>query len=70
MWKTDFEPLEDLQILTSHSNLIVIRTNKLLPALKFMQEIGWKLRELIPDDEWEMEFNILTYYKPKWQKQN
>jgi hypothetical protein len=65
MLKTDFEPLEDLEILTSLSNLMVVRTWKLLPALQFMQECGWKLWELTPDDEDWIEYNILTFYKKK-----
>jgi hypothetical protein len=29
---------------------------------------GWRLWELLPDDEWEFEFNILTFYKQKHEK--
>ena len=65
MLRTDFDPIEDLEILTSLSNLMVVRTQKLLPTLQFMQKCGWKLWELIPDDEWEFEYNVLTFYKPK-----
>lgn len=64
----NFNPMEDLEILTSHSNLMVIRTSNLLPTLTFMQQAGWHLQELIPDDELNecgdtKEFNILSYYK-------
>ena len=38
MLKTDFDPIDDIETLTSHSNLCVIRTAKLLPTLQFMQE--------------------------------
>ena len=65
MLKTEFDPMEDMQTLTSHSNLFVVRTAKLLPTLQFMQENWRKLWELIPDDENGVEYNILTYYKPK-----
>ena len=65
MSKTEFEPIDDIQMLASLSNLCVVRTAKLLPTLQFMQECGRKLWELIPDDERESEFNILTFYKPK-----
>ena len=64
MWKTDFDPME-IEIITSHSNLMVIRTCDLLPTLLFMQNAWRRLRELIPDDQWDIEFNILTYYKCK-----
>lgn len=51
MLKTDFDPMEDIQTLTSHSNLCVIRTCKLLPTLQFMQEHERRLWEIQPDDE-------------------
>ena len=52
MSKTDyqFDPIEDIQILTSLSNIYVVRTEKLLPTLFFMQKLGWKLWELQADD--------------------
>ena len=68
MLKTDFEPIDDIQMLVNHSNICVVRTAKLLPTLQFMQRAWWKLRELTPDDEDWIEFNILTYYKPKQWK--
>ena len=47
----------------------IIRTGKLMPTLWFMQDAGWKIWELTPDDEYiswvKFERNILTYYKPK-----
>ena len=74
MSKTDyqFDPIEDIQILTSLSNIYVVRTEKLLPTLFFMQKLGWKLWELQADDRVNefgelIEWEILTYYKPKWQ---
>ena len=70
MWRTDFEPFDDMEMLTSHSNLCVVRTFKLLPTLMFMQEKGWRLRDLQPDDEEGIEREILTFYKPKEWNQN
>lgn len=63
-----FNPMEDIEILTSHSNVMLIRTSNLLPTLTFMQQAGRHLQELIPDDEMNecgdiKEFNILSYYK-------
>lgn len=57
--------LDMVEILEETSNTLVIRTADLLPTLLHLQQCGWKLWELIPDDEWEFEFNILTFYKPK-----
>jgi hypothetical protein len=32
---------------------------------------GWRLWEMLPDDEDNMEYNILTLYKPKqWRTKN
>lgn len=76
MFITDDENMRDfnmdlVEVIEQTDNTTVIRTADLLPTLIFMQECWWRLYELLPDDEWEMEFNILTYYKPKWQtKQN
>lgn len=76
MFITDDESMRDfnmdlVEVIEQTDNTTVIRTADLLPTLIFMQECWWRLYELLPDDEWEMEFNILTYYKPKWQtKQN
>lgn len=68
MLETDFDPIEDIQTLTSDSNLCVIRTGKLIPTLKLMQGAWRRLCELIPDDEVDengniKEYNILTYNK-------
>ena len=35
-----------------------------------MQEKGWRLRDLQPDDEEWIEREILTFYKPKEWNQN
>lgn len=61
MWKTDFNPMEDMEILCHTDDLFIVRTSNLLPTLMFVQECGWKLRELIPDDEWSTEYNVLVY---------
>lgn len=76
MFITDDESMRDfnmdlVEVIEQTDNTMIIRTADLLPTLIFMQWCWWRLYELLPDDEWEMEFNILTYYKPKWQtKQN
>ena len=57
--------MDMVEILSQTRDTLIIRTADLLPTLHFMQQCWWKLKELIPDDEWEFEFNILTYYKPK-----
>lgn len=54
------------EILTQTRDTLIVRTADLLPTLIFMQECWWRLYELLPDDEWEFEFNILTFYKQKW----
>ena len=65
----DFDALEDIEVLAEQQNWCMIRTRKLMPTLRFMQDAGRKIRELIPDDEYisgiKFETNILTYYKPK-----
>ena len=48
---SSFDPIEDIQILAQQENWCMVRTEKLLPTLRFMQQIGWKIWELIPDDE-------------------
>lgn len=63
MLETAFEPIEDIQMMTNHSNLCVVRTAKLLPTLNFMQNAWWRLQELIPDDTDWQEFNILIYQR-------
>lgn len=63
--KNVFDPIEDIELLSHQENWCVVRTEKLLPTLNFMQQTGWKIWELIPDDEFT-EWEILIYYKPKW----
>lgn len=53
------------EFLEQTENTCIIRTADLLNTMLFMQEHWWRLRELTPDDEWEIEYNILTFYKPK-----
>jgi hypothetical protein len=48
---SNFDPIADIQILAQQENWCMVRTEKLLPTLRFMQQIGWKIWELIPDDE-------------------
>lgn len=65
----DFDALEDIEVLAEQQNWCMIRTRKLMPTLRFMQDAGRKIRELMPDDEYisgiKFETNILTYYKSK-----
>lgn len=67
---SDFNPIEDIEVLVSNQNRCIIRTWKLMPTLRFMQDAWWKIYELTPDDEYiswiKMTRDILTYYKPKW----
>lgn len=65
---TEFNPIEDIDILAMQPNWCLVRTEKLLPTLQFMQGAGWKLFELQADDMGDAEWNILTYYKPKTWK--
>ena len=54
-WKdkyTDFDPLEDVETLAMQQNRCMVRTRKLMPTLWFMQDAGWRIWELIPDDEY------------------
>ena len=66
---SDFDPIEDVQVLAQQESWCMVRTSKLRPTLQFMQNAGWKIWEIIPDDEYiswiRFETNILTYYKPK-----
>jgi hypothetical protein len=43
--------LDMVEILEETNNTLVIRTADLLPTLLHLQQCGWKLWELIPDDE-------------------
>ena len=61
----NFNPIDDIEILCQTEDTFIVRTWKLIDTLNFMQEAWWKLRQIIPDDEWESEFNILAYYKCK-----
>lgn len=66
---SDFDPLEDIEILSQQEKFCIIRTQKLRPTMFFMQKAWWKIYELMPDDEYDKygikyEFEILTYYKP------
>lgn len=69
---TDFDPIEDIEPLAMQKNWCIIRTWKLMPTLWFMQDSGWKIWDLTPDEEYiswiRLERNILTYYKPKNEK--
>lgn len=66
---SDFDPLEDIEMLAQQEKRCMIRTGKLRPTLRFMQRAGRKIYELTSDDEYDKygiryERNILTYYKP------
>ena len=65
----DFDPIEDIEPLAMQQNWCIVRTRKLMPTLWFMQDAGWKIWSLEPDDEYisgiKFEWNILTYYKKK-----
>lgn len=61
----DFNPLDDIEILCQTEDTFIVRTWKLIETMLFIQEAWWIFRQLIPDDEWEIEFNILAYYKCK-----
>lgn len=63
MLRTDFNPMEDMEILCQTNDTFIVRTSNFLPTLMFVQECGWKLSELIPDDSDLQEFNILVYHK-------
>ena len=66
---SDFDEMEDIQILAYQPNWCMVRTRKLMPTLWFMQDAWRRIWELISDDEYvswiKFEANILTYYKPK-----
>lgn len=71
MFITDDESMRDfnldmVEILEETSDTLVVRTADLLPTLLHLQMCWWRLYDLLPDDEWKFEFNILTFYKPKW----
>ena len=62
--------LDMVEILEETKNTLVVRTADLLPTLLHLQKCWWNLWDLLPDDEWEFEFNVLTFYKPKEWNQN
>ena len=49
---SDFDPIEDIEPLAMQENWCMIRTSKLMPTLFFMQRAGWKIWEIISDDEY------------------
>jgi hypothetical protein len=57
--------LDMIDVLEESNNTLVVRTADLLPTLLHLQMCGWRLWEMLPDDEDNMEYNILTLYKPK-----
>lgn len=65
----DFDAIEDIEPIAMQKDWCIIRTRKLTPTLWFMQDAGWKIWSLEPDDEYisgvKFEANVLTYYKPK-----
>lgn len=69
----DFDEIEDIEVLAMQPTWCIIRTWKLMPTLWFMQDAGWKIRDMTSDDEYisgvKFEKNILTYYKKQpWKK--
>ena len=67
---SDFDALEDIEVLAQTERMCIVRTRKLTPTMFFMQRAWWKIWSLEPDDEYDKygiryEYNILTYYKPK-----
>lgn len=59
-----FDPIDDIEVLSQQNNLCMVRTEKLLPTLFFMQRAWWRLYEMHWDDK-DTEAEILIYYKPK-----
>ena len=57
--------MDNVELLEQTENTCIIRTFDLLPTLLFMQKHERKLWEMQPDDEDWIEYEILTYYKPK-----
>jgi len=54
-WKdkySDFEPIEDIEVLAMQENWCMVRTRALIPTLWFMQDAGRRIWELAPDDEY------------------
>ena len=61
----DFDELQDIETLAMQKTWCVVRTSNLLPTLFFMQSAWWKIWSIDPDDQDGIEYNILTYHKPK-----
>jgi hypothetical protein len=49
---SDFDAIEDIEVLACQPNWCIIRTRKLMPTLWFMQGAGRKIWELTSDDEY------------------
>lgn len=64
----DFDEFNDIDPIVMNKDWCIIRTSKLIPTLWLMQEAKWKIWSLEPDDENGIEYNLLTFYKPKWKK--
>ena len=65
MTNSNFNPIEDIEVLAQTEKMCMVRTSNLIDTLKFMQQCGWRLYEMLPDDcDW-IEWELLTYYKPK-----
>lgn len=61
--------MEDIDTYMINEKVCILRTSNLLPTMLFMQKWWWRLWELTPDNEWDIEYNVLTYYRPKqWKK--
>lgn len=65
MINSNFNPIEDIEVLAQTENMCMVSTFYLLETLNFMQKCGWRLYELLPDDIDWMEHNVLTLYKKK-----
>ena len=66
---SDFDELQDIETLAMQKNRCMVRTWKLMPTLRFMQDAWRKIWSIESDDEYtswiRLEKNILTYYKPR-----
>lgn len=64
---SEFDSVEEIEILSITADSCIVRTYNLTPTLFHMQQMGWHLRDLTPDDtevSWvKIECNILSYYK-------
>ena len=50
MINSNFNPIEDIEVLAQTENVCIVSTFYLLETLNFMQRCGWRLYELLPDD--------------------